>query len=86
MSGPIATRHDDGSVTLEWPDGKPGVFDMSTVTFERMIEDANAERALCDDLMAWIETARPGGTKAQLNVQSDALDALKARYQEMRQR
>ena len=47
--------------------------------------DLTAERALADDLMAWIETCPlPSGTKAQLNAASDALDALKARYREAR--
>ena len=79
MSGPIATRHADGSLTIEWPYGKPDSFEITTVLFEQMMFDSANERALTDDL-ANIIAEHLGFSDI------DEVERLLARYREARQR
>jgi hypothetical protein len=79
MSGPIATWHADGSLTIEWPYGKPDSFEITTVLFEQMMFDRANERALTDDL-ANIIAEHLGFSDI------DEVERLLARYRKARQR
>jgi hypothetical protein len=66
-------------VTIEWPDGKPDRFEMSTVLLEQMMADHDTERALSDDLADVLAT-HYGFTD------NDEMERVLARHREARQR
>ena len=61
-------------------------FDYERLAERKPLDEVDAWRALTDDVFTWIEASQPGGTKAQLNAQFQALDDLIKRYRELRDR